>query len=307
MSTFLSPIAPRPRVRLMPTADELLGRTPNVEVRQPLFSAEAGGVEPADDPVTPGRGAAFGYQRGTATPQTDDRAARAGFLSRGYTSTLSDPGGDRRAARNADIGILNGIAGEGDILEPMVTPTSRESAQEREYLQAQVEPEERRAEKQAQDVAATDAGILRDQEISKRLQRQAAEQAFFERTGMPYDEKLAAKIAEFDQQASEDEGYRIDNAEMDKAEQDALSTLPSVPDPAQVGVLPGSPQAVQMDTAKKAIDAKRTAIKAHFDTERRNRLMIMAIRAGASSPGAAFAPPKVAPDPFGLPGTPPTS
>jgi len=226
-TTFLSPIAPRPKVRLMPTSEELVGQrfTPSFTPRPPvrdtplpglgttvkpgLFDAEEGGRDRVDDsPASPGLAAQFGFRMGTPTAQTDNQAAREGVLSRGYTSSLSDPGGDRRAERNAGIAIENAIAGEGDILQPMQTPTSRESALERDYLQAQVAPAERADAKRAQDV-----------EASMAVRRQAAKLAWEETYHMPYSEAVAKDIAEQVRKNDEDAGLMSDLSDM-KADMD---------------------------------------------------------------------------------------
>lgn len=214
----------------MPTADELLGQRPKSER---LFDSEEGGREPVDSPVSPGLAKQFGFSMGTPTAQTDDRAARAGVLSRGYTSTLSDPGGDRRAERNAGISMENAIAGEGDILQPMETPTSRESALERDYLQAQVAPAERADAKRAQDVAAARAGLIADSEAAAAVQRQAAKLAWEETYQMPYSEEAAKDIAEQVRKNDEDAGLMADLSDM-KSDMDAeLADVDSVypPDP----------------------------------------------------------------------------
>lgn len=302
MSSFMSPLRPRPRVNLMPTADEMLGRPPKMD---PLFSSEDGGMEPVEPggigprPVSADLANKFGFSWGTPTAQTDDRAARANFLS--HPTDVSGELMDYIPEPKI------GDADYGDWRKGMSRDSQNRSISNFNSLSLRQSQEERARIDAAN--AARETGIVSEQAMSARLQRQAAEQAFFERTGMPYDEKLASKIREFDQEQAEDEGYQNDIADVDAAEQTALASLPpSPPDPILVGLDPKSPMAQAMSIAKSAADAKRTAIKAHFDTERRNRLMIMAIRAGATSPGAAFAQPKQTPgiDPeTGLP-VPPT-
>lgn len=257
MAEFISPVPPRPRVRLMPTSAELVGPRfvesfkPNQPVRDEplsglgttakprLFESEDGGREPVEPggigprPVSADLANRFGFSWGTATPQTDDRAARAGVLSRGYTNSLSDPGADRRAERNAGIAMENAIAGEGDLLQPMQTPTSRESALERDYLQAQVAPAERADAKRAQDIAAARTGLIADAEAAAAVQRQAAKLAWEETYQMPYSEEAAKDIAEQVRKNDEDAGLMADLSDM-KADMDAeLAEVDSVypPDP----------------------------------------------------------------------------
>ena len=230
MATFVSPIKPLPKVRLMPTADELLGQRPKSER---LFASEEGGREPEDSPASPALASQFGLRMGTPTAQTDDRAARAGVLSRGYKPSLSDPGGDRRAERNAGIAMENAIAGEGDILQPMETPSSRESALERDYLQAQVAPAERADARRAQEAAASRANLLAESEAAAAVQRQAAKLAWEETYQMPYSEEAAKDIAEQVRKNDEDAGLMADLSDM-KADMDAeLSQVDAVypPDP----------------------------------------------------------------------------
>jgi len=183
---------------------------------------------------------------GTPTAQTDDRAARAGVLSRGYKPSLSDPGGDRRAERNAGIAMENAVAGAGDILQPMETPSSRESALERDYLQAQVAPAER-----------ADADRL-------AIRRQAARLAWEETYKMPYSEEAAKDIAEQVRKNDEDAGLMADLAEM-KSDMDLdLQEVDAKYPAANLQVTPETPGADVVSYHKAARDREREQIRQKY-------------------------------------------
>lgn len=133
----------------------------------------------------PGLESRFSYSEGTARPDTDDEAARAGVLSRGSVigTMLEDPGADRRAA-------------EG------LTPTSRESQQEAEYLQAQVDPAVL-ADQRRQEAIALEAAQI---EMQQKLSAGEAARRFEETYGVPYDKDSAKFImdAERSQQIEDD-------------------------------------------------------------------------------------------------------
>lgn len=228
----MSPISPRPRVKLMPTANEMLGR------REGLFSSEVGGVEPVDSPATPELASRFGLVMAQPRPETDDRAARAGFLSRGYDfNQLSDPGQERRDLENEAIDLRNAEVAPGGIMEPARTPTSRESELERSYLQTQVDPEQRRETQRQADVASARAGLLADSALSAQLQREAAKLAWEETYQMPYSEQAARDIAEEVRKNDEDAGLAAD---LDAMKADMAKEIADLP-PADI-MDPNSPQ-----------------------------------------------------------------
>lgn len=236
-----------------------------------LFAAEEGGVEPTEGPnsTLSATGQLLGDRFGLSENLTkgDDAEARANFLSRApkYLDELPAPEGR--------------------------TPTRAESARADDYVQMQVNQGQENEDRLQALRGFDEARIAGDLAMSQRLQRQAAEQAFFERTGLPYDEKLAAKLAEFDQQAAEDAGFKTEMAAMTAEERSMLDQLPPAPDPVAMGLPEESPEAKQMSIVKSQVDKQRAAIKAHYDNQRRERLLLMAIRAGAAV-GGAFNPQK---------------
>lgn len=132
-----------------------------------VIDALAGQVRPPQGPSrleTLGR--PFGYSRGADRPTTNDAAAVSGLRSRQNVvgAMLEDPGADRRAAQG-------------------LTPTSRQSAQEDEYLQAQVAPAEA-ADQRRRAAIAEEAALIAQRQ---KLAQGEAMRRFEEKYGVPYD------------------------------------------------------------------------------------------------------------------------
>lgn len=261
---FIAPTRPSPRmlqpVLPGPGSEASFSQRPRLpglgrDASEALFAGEEGGVEPVEvttPSVLDTLGPRFGYSRGRDLPTTNDAAAVSGLAARAYKPTLDLAASERRRdALNAD-GIV-------------ATPSSRESALEDSYVAAQMAPVQQRDQQIQIANAQRQAAIMQEQQLSATLARQAAEQAFFARTGMPYNEKTAQIIAEFDARAAEDQGYQEEAHGMEQEKQQALA---------------------------QARDAKEAAaISAHYDKQRQFALLRLALRLGAGTQGA-FAQPK---------------
>lgn len=217
-------------------------------------------VDPRNALSATSEGARMGFKLGTATADTDDAAARKGFLSRGYKSTLHDPTGDARAARNA-------ARGEGEMQE---VPTRAQSEQERNYLAAQVKPfEDQELRRQEQIVNALRQEAAR-QKMEIEAQDAAQKQRFFEETGAIASPQVMAEMTKIQQRERVSEDFQKGLGEIQEQLQLQLRQL------LRPGVDPNSPE-IQRAIAK--LEAKAAAAE-------RNLMLISGVRSGTARQNA---------------------